>query len=429
MYRYLGNNFRKIILSKLLRVFLLFIFCITNVVADVIKLDDDKLNGCGAQGSTDIQEVLHSREIDDTRFMEILQNKESLRGMIDEFFVIPNDNDNKRIKHFWQMHGLCIFKLNDVCEVLISKKRNTKANGGNFVIPKVAWNDPYKMEEKEDNIKNKEPQNEFFKKLKMTEKQNKYYASNLFNYSTSIHTERQLNLGALYIIDSNGNVREEDNHTNTDVTNGKLINRALNVYENIEKYNDNGYIINALKRKLQLIQQHDSNTQTISGSMYIYTSANPCQNVSDNGGISCVKYYNELAQLFPNIKFNVYFDADEMQLNKAFFIDNDSSAVALCNFIADNESNIDDLKIEGNCIKIKDNNNNKWMPKVKFKIDKDGIRVWNGINVSKQKIGNINECVIKINSSIARLNIQQKQDLFNSIHNPNNIPNIHYHPI
>ncbi len=45
------------------------------------------------------------------------------------------------------------------------------------------------------------------------------------------------------------------------------------------------------------------------GTILIYTQQAPCQGKSyDNGFFSCIEYYNELAKIFPNITFNIYFE-------------------------------------------------------------------------------------------------------------------------
>lgn len=133
-----------------------------------------------------------------------------------------------------------------------------------------------------------------------------------------MHTERQLILGVLHIIDTE-TIKKENNSGNVGIMEGMLIDKALCIARNKQEIlrDCDKCIIKQMLSKLHK-ENGDNIQQDTIGNMYIYTSANPCQNVSDNGGISCVGYYNELAQLFPNIKFNVYFDADRMQLNKDF---------------------------------------------------------------------------------------------------------------
>ena len=416
MYSYLGSNVRKILLGKLSRIFFLFAFCITNIIADVIKLDNNALNNLNDGKKNDIKE----------EFKQILSNRNAVLNLIDKFFATPKDNDGQIIKHFWQMHGLCIFKYNDtennnVYEALVSKKRNTKAEGNGVRIPQAAWNDPYRINK--DNAENKELQGEFFRKSKEQGGKREYYKANLFNYSTSIHTERQVVLSCLHII-GDGTIKQEDNPKNVDIIEGRLIDKALHIAKNeqeILKYCDKCII------KQILLKSHEEAKGSTSGAMYIYTSANPCQNVSDNGGISCVGYYNELAQLFRNIQFNVYFDTDKMQLNKEFFVGNERSAVALCSFV-ESLVDVEGLRFGDNCIQLCRNGN--WEDIAKKTDDSYNIGVEDGKNDKICILIKYINCCLR-NRSFSQ---DKKSDLFNMVHNPNdaqgnNIPNIHYYPI
>jgi len=55
-----------------------------------------------------------------------------------------------------------------------------------------------------------------------------------------------------------------------------------------------------------LLNRTDISNNT-NGNLYVYTRWQPCQNLSDNQGLSCITYYNRLRERFQNINIQVFF--------------------------------------------------------------------------------------------------------------------------
>ena len=135
--------------------------------------------------------------------------------------------------------------------------------------------------------------------------------ANLFNYATSIHTERQLIIAALINSLTQFAVVQEGEQANV-IVGGLNIPNAVNG--------------NILERMSQL-----------QGTLHVYTAQNPCQNrTQENGNFSCIDYYNALANFILSLNLHIYFPRNEMRLNKAFFNGNVPACQALCAFVQNN---------------------------------------------------------------------------------------------
>ncbi len=344
----------------------------------------------GIDGITEIKNIIQENRFNESAFKDFVKNKAFI-DIINKFFIKQIDDKGNVIEFFWQMPGFCVFEYGQDYKLLIAQKRNTKYDK-TFVVN----NNPGKNKE----------------------------INNIFNYSKNMHTERQLILSALYARFAN-NLQENNNPNNENIITGSLINRSLIMPNNINSVLDG---------------------KQLNGSMYVYVPDNPCQNVSknnDNGGISCIDYYNELANLFKDIKFNVYFDADGMQLNPNF-IDTNKQETTLLHFIKDKlfknnhgTKTFTDIKY-GTYTFTLDTNNNKLILEIRgnngnsdnFEMSANEFIRNNdsGKNI-KKLIATINKILVARNKGRQQITNKQKESLFNSIHNPNNIKNIYYHLI
>ncbi len=53
-----------------------------------------------------------------------------------------------------------------------------------------------------------------------------------------------------------------------------------------------------------------------SGDLYLYVESAPCQTPNyDNGSLSCVQYYNAIADQFSNVRFHIFFPSDRLALD------------------------------------------------------------------------------------------------------------------
>ena len=216
---------------------------------------------------------------------------------------------------------------------------------------------------------------------------------NLFNYDTNMHTERQLVIAAL----SNylnpfpivGNERVDVIIGGLDIPN--IIN--VDVFDRIT---------------------------ILQGDLHIYTVQNPCQNsVVDNGNFSCISYYNALANFIPDINIHIYFNRNNMRLNKDFF-DNNNAANNLCNFIQTNL--IQGFQINEGWLQV--NRRGRLLNLVQ--------QTANGWDVNGAQLrGDIRVLVVQVNNAISNNQFSNVQldVLFNTVHNTNNLLNITYHPI
>lgn len=216
---------------------------------------------------------------------------------------------------------------------------------------------------------------------------------NLFNYDTNMHTERQLVIAALshYL-----------NHFPVETNGGSnIIIGGLNIPNII-----NAGVFDGIA--------------ALQGDLHIYTVQNPCQNsVSDNGNFSCISYYNALANFIPGLNLHIYFDRNNMRLNRDFF-SNNNTANNLCNFIQMNL--IQGFQINEGWLQV--NRGGRLLNLVQ--------QTANGWDVERARAnGNIRILVVQVNNAISsnRFNNIQLDILFNVVHNTNNLTNIRYHPI
>ena len=215
--------------------------------------------------------------------------------------------------------------------------------------------------------------------------------ANLFNYATSIHTERQLVIAAL-------------SHHLT----------PFPVVQNVG--------VNVIVGGLNIPNVVNPNTfagiALLQGDLHVYTDQNPCQNrTNENGLFSCIDYYNALANFILGINLHIYFHRNNMRLNKGFFNGNDPACQALCAFVQNNL--VAGFRIAGGWLQF--NRMGQWINLVQ--------QTPMGWDVRRNaKIGVL---VTQINTSIMNnlFNALQLDQLFNRVHNTANIPRITYHPI
>lgn len=107
----------------------------------------------------------------------------------------------------------------------------------------------------------------------------------ILRYSSNMHTERQLAIVAL-----------ED----------AIIKNSLEIFKKKSKPKFFPLMYGA---KVPLSNLPFSKQKyDIKGILYIYTEFAPCRNKSgDNADYPCIKYYESLANKFPNVQFNIYF--------------------------------------------------------------------------------------------------------------------------
>ena len=328
----------KLLFNSLMRkVFLALLLHIGIVFSDVVRLPIGDLNdGFPAHGNTP----------DQNTFAWAIKNNSMPHP--DNF---PHDIN-------WQMLGYAAFFPNVGDEQLyLAKKRP--------FVPGVASNDPG------------DPPN----------------FANLFNYATSIHTERQLIIAALLNpLTELPVVQVGDQQANV-IVGGLNIPNVVNV------------AILAGSQQLQ-------------GNLHVYTAQNPCQNrTEENGNFSCIDYYNALANFIQGLNLHIYFPGHEMRLNKAFFNGNDPACQALCVFIQNNL--VTGFQIEGGWLQCK--RNEQWINLVQ--------QTSTGWEVRRNaKIGIL---VTQINNAIMNslFSALQLDQLFNYIHNTANVVRIKYHPI
>lgn len=214
---------------------------------------------------------------------------------------------------------------------------------------------------------------------------------NLFNYATSIHTERQLVITAL-----SHHVTPFPVERNTGAN---VIIGGLNIPNVV---NPGTFARIALLR----------------GDLHVYTDQNPCQNRTDeNGRFSCIGYYNALANFIPGLNLHIYFPGNNMRLNREFFNGNFPACQALCIFVQNNL--VAGFQIAEGCLQCF--RKGQWVDLVRQTPEGWDFR-------RNAKIGLL---VTQINTAIENnlFSALQLDQLFNCVHNTANIPRITYHPI
>lgn len=215
--------------------------------------------------------------------------------------------------------------------------------------------------------------------------------ANLFNYATSMHTERQLIIAALVnhlapcpVVQNAG---------------ANIINGGLN-------------ILNAVDVRML------AEVGLLQGDLHVYTDKNPCQNcTNDNGFFSCIDYYNSLANFIRGLNLHIYFPRSEMRLNREFFSKNLNAAEVLCTFVQFNL--VTGFRIEDGWLKC--DRKGRWVELVQQTLTGWEVR-------RNAKIGLL---VNQVNNAIMnnRFSALQLNQLFNQTHNTANISRIVYHPI
>lgn len=115
----------------------------------------------------------------------------------------------------------------------------------------------------------------------------------VLNYSSNMHTERQLAIVAL-----------EEAIETLQVTGADYNDGAI------------GPLLPGAKVPLQLSAAQALSTD-ITGTLCIYTADSPCQTkLNDNNNFSCIEYYRALSQKFPNVALEVY--APKLDLNSEY---------------------------------------------------------------------------------------------------------------
>lgn len=111
----------------------------------------------------------------------------------------------------------------------------------------------------------------------------------VLNYSSNMHTERQLAIVAL----------EE-----------AILKRRRDTAATLFVANEgyNGATIGPLLPGAKIPQLLEPLDNEVSGDLYIYTVESPCQGRDKyNKNFSCADYYNALVQYFPHIKIHIYY--------------------------------------------------------------------------------------------------------------------------
>lgn len=241
----------------------------------------------------------------------------------------------------------------------------------------------------------------------------------MLNYTSNMHTERQLAIvaleeaigGVILPLAGGGGVA-------LNVALGPLVNNAIVPHV--------GGAIPA---------PGPAGVYALVGALHIYTDENPCQQPGvDNGQFSCIQYYNSLAALFPTVDFHIYFRAANMRLNHWFITNNNGAKIALLNEIDNIIANgaiaplpfrirsVLQVQTEVLWRNISDSNNVHGVLA--------GAGGWtlcqnNGNATTVLNGNNILAAVPAVNS----LTIPQREQLFNAIHNFGAAANIHFHPI
>ena len=255
---------------------------------------------------------------------------------------------------------------------------------------------------------------QFVKGKDVAQNDNKQRGGHVLNYTSNMHTERQLAIVALEeALVNNLPVVEA---TGAEIASGlgPLVNNAK-----IPLTNEN------------IPQPNEEGTYSLEGALHIYTGDNPCQNhCYDNGNFSCIEYYNALATLFPKVDFHIYFRASEMRLNLKFIQDNDSAKIALLNrldnLITTNETIAQNFRIRYSMQLL--DNNNKW--KIIDGSDKclEDASQWTMIKEKGNMANKINNLLVSDPGGNS-LTTDERETLFNAIHNHTHIKNIYYHAI
>lgn len=124
----------------------------------------------------------------------------------------------------------------------------------------------------------------------------------VLNYSSNMHTERQLAIVAL----------EEAILKTTNPTATLLIAG--------EDYNDTeiGPLLAGAKvpkNRNELPQLRSDGTYDLAGKLYIFTKLSPCATSGlDNNRFTCFDYYRALAKYFPNVSFHICFPIGQLKL-------------------------------------------------------------------------------------------------------------------
>lgn len=369
-YRSVVSN-KNLLCCVFIKLVCMFVVSINTVFGDVVK--SNLTNNINNDKPT--HNLNGTQNITKNSFANIVQtHRNNNNGQLIDF-----PEENLFVGNMWQMPGCCALFSGDSLQQLYYAKKRGYGNGNN--IP--------------DNL------------------------INLFNYSNYMHTERQLAIVSMYDKLCNGGGLKEANNLQ------EFINRSLIVHDGLQQ---------------PII---DGNVQV---TIHTYTHANPCQNtVPDNCYMSCVDYFNRLANSYPNINFCVYFYSDGMRLNPAFISKNKLQNKLLC-FVRDRLS-----KNEERQLSFLDKKNNAWCfvlseDKSILKIYKSGKDLGDKCDFEfvigkfnngksgdafKDLLTVIND-ILAVNNGKQNYSIitnEDRTELFNSVHNPNNIPNIHYYPI
>lgn len=114
----------------------------------------------------------------------------------------------------------------------------------------------------------------------------------------------------------------------------------------------------------QLISQCIADNKICSdtkGTICVFTRAHPCVNIGnpENGNICCVDYYEQLAQLYKNINFHIYFYVGDVPRNITFhntyFQNNGNKIIQAISAVVQ----LIDSGAQINSLQINDNNNTR----------------------------------------------------------------------
>jgi hypothetical protein len=227
---------------------------------------------------------------------------------------------------------------------------------------------------------------------------------NLFNYTTNMHTERQLIIAIL---------EQQIASLPIAVAAGEAVVQGAMIIPNIAP---------------PLM-----GVPALQGDIHIYTARDLCQNaVADNGNFSCVDYYDALAAFVSQVNFHIYFPRNIARLNRDFIAQNQLAANALCNFIQANP--VGRFQMAGGWLQY--NNAGVWVNL----IQQAPLGVWQ-IQAAVRS-GNIRVFAVQVNNCITAsvapgavvgnpgifTNLQMDQ-MLNLVLNSGNVANIQYHPI
>lgn len=222
---------------------------------------------------------------------------------------------------------------------------------------------------------------------------NPLVGGNLFNYSTNMHTERQLTIAVL---------EQQIAPIPIAIAAGAVIQGAMNV---------------------PAIAPAPVGIQALIGSLHVYVPQNPCQNATaENGNFSCINYYNNLANFVPNVHFDIYFIGVNMRLNRDFVRQTPGAVDALCNFIQANP--VGHFQIAGGWLQY-NNARAGWINLVQ----QNPLGGWNAAAAIGN--GNVNILVREVNRQLENgvFNNPQIDQMLNNVHMLGGIANLVYHAI